>query len=127
VDELFRHLSSYHHDHSVENIWIESKLGVFSHGADYKQLSENPDYLDKLCKLAVLIAKINKPTIAEVSGGVKGIAAYVLTMLNSPLGHPGAFLKLDEVVRGFVPIMGGTHRLTRLPLHLGYYLALTGD
>lgn len=23
--------------------------------------------------------------------------------------------------------MGGTHRIARLPLHLGYYLALTGD
>ena len=26
-----------------------------------------------------------------------------------------------------MPLMGGTHRLARLPLHLGFYLALVGD
>ena len=36
-------------------------------------------------------------------------------------------MQLDEVQRGLIPLMGGTHRLARMPLKIGYYLALTGD
>ena len=44
-----------------------------------------------------------------------------------PFGYKSSFLKLDEVSRGMVPLIGGSHRLTRLPLHIGYYMALVGD
>jgi len=118
---------SYQHDNSVENIWIESKNGVFSHGVDYKKLSEDPNYLDKLGKLAILIAKVNKPTFGQISGGVRGAGAYILSMMSMPMGRGQVNMKIDEVSRGMIPLMGGTHRLSRLPLHIGYYLALTGD
>jgi len=45
--------------------------------------------------------------------------------MSMPLGYKDSYLKIDEVSRGMVPVMGGSHRLARLPLHLGYYLALT--
>ena len=48
-------------------------------------------------------------------------------MLTMPLSYPHAYLQLDEVLRGMIPLMGGTHRLTQLPLKLGYYMALVGD
>lgn len=83
--------------------------------------------MDKLCKFGILLAKVNKPTFVQVSGGVKGVAAYVLSMMSAPLGLKNAFLRIDEVARGMIPLMGGSHRLSRLPLHIGYYLALTGD
>lgn len=118
---------SYQHDNSVENIWIESKHSTFSHGVDYKRLSEDPHYLDKVAKLGILFAKLNKPTFAQVSGGVRGAGAYLLSMINLPFGYKDATLKIDEADRGMVPLMGGSHRLSRLPLHLGFYLALTGE
>lgn len=34
ADELFRFLSSYHHDHTVENVWMENRGSSFSGGAD---------------------------------------------------------------------------------------------
>lgn len=108
-------------------MWIQSKDAVFSHGLDYKRLSEDKNYLDKLAKLAILVAKFNKPTFAQVAGGVKGAGAYLLSMLTMPFTYPSSFLKLDETSRGLVPVMGGSHRLARMPLRLGYYLALTGD
>ena len=40
-DELFRFLNSYHHDHSVENIWVEGKGKTFLGGADFDQLKQN--------------------------------------------------------------------------------------
>lgn len=127
VDEFYRYLLSYQYDNTVENVWIESKDNVFTHGVDYKRLSEDKQYLDKLAKLAILVAQFNKPIFAQVAGGSKGAGAYLLSMINMPLGYKSAFLKLDEVFRGMVPLMGGSHRLARFPLHLGYYLALTGD
>ena len=127
MEQLVRFLSSYQYDDSIENIWMESKKGVFCHGADYKQLFENPDYLDKLYCAGELIGRINKPIIAQVEGGVKGAGAYFLSMLSMPLSYPHTYLQLDEVSRGMIPLMGGTHRLSHLPLKLGYYLALVGD
>lgn len=127
MDELYRFMVSYQHDDSVENVWIESKDSVFTHGVDYKRLLEDKNYLDKLFKLAIYFANFNKPTFAQVAGGVKGAGAYLLSMINMPFGYRHAFMKLDEVSRGMIPLMGGSHRLARMPLHLGYYLALVGD
>jgi enoyl-CoA hydratase/carnithine racemase len=70
---------------------------------------------------------MNKPVFAQVSGGVKGAGAHLLSMLTMPLAYKNTFLKIDDVQRGMVPTMGGSHRLSRLPLKLGFYLALTGD
>lgn len=35
-------------------------------------------------------------------------------------------LRFDEVSKGFIPVAGGSHRLSRLPVNVGYFLALTG-
>ena len=118
---------SYQFDHSVENVWIESKQSVFSHGLDYKRLTEDKHYLDKVARLAILFAKMNKPMFAQVAGGAKGAGAYLLSMITMPIGHSDAFLKIDDASRGMTPLLGGTHRMTRLPLHIGYYFALTDD
>lgn len=77
--------------------------------------------------MAIIIAKFNKPIFAQVAGGTKGIGAYILSMIHMPLGYRSSFLKLDDASRGMVPLIGGSHRLTRLPLHIGYYMALVGD
>ena len=126
-DELFRFLNSYHHDHTVENVWVENKGKTFLGGADFDQLKDNEMYLDKLHHLSIMIARLNKPVFAKVNGSVRGIAAYVLTMLSTPIGTENSSLRLDETSRGFIPIFGGSHRLNRLPCNIGLYLALTGD
>lgn len=116
VDELFRFFSSYQHDHSVENVFLESSSGIFSFGVDFRTLLSSPDYLDKIYKLTALVARMNKPILAQVAGGVRGVAAYILSMIPMPLGYHNANLKIDEPSRGFIPIAGGSHRLSRLPL-----------
>ena len=90
-------------------------------------MAEDKHYLDQLSQLAILFSKFNKPLFGQISGGAKGAGAYLLSMMTMPFGYPNAFLKCDECSRGFIPLMGGTHRLSRLPLHLGFYLALVGD
>ena len=75
----------------------------------------------------MLFANFNKPTFAQVAGGVKGAGAYLLSMINMPLGYSNTYLKLDEVSRGLVPLLGGSHRLANMPLNLGFFLALVGE
>jgi enoyl-CoA hydratase len=74
-----------------------------------------------------MIAQFNKPIFAKVHGSVRGIGAYLLTMFSTAIGTEKSSLRLDETSKGFIPIFGGSHKLSRLPCHLGIYLALTGD
>lgn len=126
MGELFRFLNSYEHDHTVENVWIQNRGSMFLGGISYQELANNPDYLDKLYKMTVMFAKLNKPTFSLVTGGVRNVGAYVLSMATIALTDHTATLRIDEVSKGFIPVAGGAHRLSRLPVNLGYYLALTG-
>lgn len=107
-------------------MWIENRGKTFSGGADLEELKNNELYLDKLHRLSIMLARFNKPIFAKVNGSVRGIAAYVLTMFSTPIGTENSDLRIDETARGFIPIFGGTHRLSRLPCNVGLYLALTG-
>lgn len=78
-------------------------------------------------RLSIMIGQFNKPIFAKVHGSVKGISAYILTMFSTPLGTEKSSLRLDETSKGFVPIFGGSHKLSRLPCNIGIYLALSGD
>jgi enoyl-CoA hydratase/carnithine racemase len=124
--EIFRFLNSYHHDHTVENVWIQNRGSMFLGGISYQELAYNPEYLDKLYKMTVMIAKLNKPIFSFVKGGVRNVGAYVLSMASVALTDHSSTMRIDEVSKGFVPVAGGSHRLSRLPLNVGYFLALTG-
>ena len=73
-----------------------------------------------------MIAKLNKPIFSFAKGGVRNVGAYVLSMASVALTDYSSSLRIDEVSKGFIPVAGGSHRLSRLPLNVGFYLALTG-
>lgn len=120
-------MNTYHHDHTVESIWLENRGPSFSGGIDMNTLINDPTYLDKIFRLSIMMGEFNKPIFAKVNGGVRGLGAYMLTMVSTPLGTEKSSLRLDETSKGFIPIFGGSHRLSRLPANIGIYLALTGD
>ena len=101
--------------------------GAFCGGIDYEELLTSELYLDKLYRMGVLLAKFNKPILAKVNGGVRGTATYVLSMLSTPLGTGKATLTFDDTAKGFIPLLGGSHKLSHLPAQIGLYLALTGE
>lgn len=78
-------------------------------------------------RLAIRVGEFNKPIFAKVFGSVRGIGAYLLPMFSTPMGTDKSSLRLDETAKGFIPIFGGSHRLSKLPCNTGLYLALTGD
>lgn len=76
--------------------------------------------------MIVMVAKLNKPVFSLVTGGVRNVGAYVLSMAAVALTDHTSTLRFDEVSKGFIPVAGGSHRLSRLPVNVGYFLALTG-
>lgn len=58
-------------------------------------MAEDKCYLDKTAAVAILLAKFNKPIFANVAGACKGAGAYMLSMLNMPMGAKSCFLRLD--------------------------------
>lgn len=76
--------------------------------------------------MAIMLATFNKPIFAKVNGPVRGIAAYLVNMMSTPMGTEISSMRLDETARGFIPIIGGSHQLANLPCNLGLFLALTG-
>lgn len=73
-----------------------------------------------------MIAKLNKPIFSYITGGVRNVGAYVLSMSSVALTDNLTSLRIDQVTKGFIPIAGGSHRLSRIPAKIGFYLALTG-
>lgn len=47
-------------------------------------------------------------------------------VLNDSMNSTKTTMRIDEVSKGFIPVAGGSHRLSRLPAHIGLYLAMTG-
>jgi len=43
----------------------------------------------------LLIAKLNKPTFAYLKGGVRGVGAYILSMMTVPISNGSSSLKID--------------------------------
>jgi hypothetical protein len=55
----------------------------------------NPDYLDKLYKMTAMIAKLNKPIFSYITGGVRNVGAYVLSMSSVALTDNLTSLRID--------------------------------
>jgi hypothetical protein len=93
--EIFRFLNSYHHDHTVENVWMQNRGSMFLGGLSFQELANHPEYLDKLYKMTVMVAKLNKPIFAFAKGGVRNVGAYVLNMAAVSMSDNSSTLRID--------------------------------
>lgn len=71
------------------------------------------------------IAHYPKPYIAVMDGIVMGGGVGISAHGNTRIVTDRTRLAMPEVGIGFIPDVGGTHLLARVPDHLGTYLALT--
>lgn len=78
-------------------------------------------------RLNVAIRAYPKPYVALIDGLVMGGGVGVSLHGSHPLGGDHLQFAMPEVSIGFFPDAGATYLLPRLPHHIGYYLALTGE
>lgn len=78
-------------------------------------------------RLNLYIANYPKPYIAIMDGIVMGGGVGISAHGNTRVVTDRTRLAMPEVGIGFIPDVGGTHLLSRVPDQLGTYLALTTD
>lgn len=70
--------------------------------------------------------RFSKPTVSLLDGAVMGGGLGISLYGTHRVAAEGLRLAMPEVSIGFFPDIGGTWFLSRLPSHIGAYLALTG-
>ena len=68
----------------------------------------------------------SKPTVALIDGMVMGSGVGLVIYGTHRVGGQGFRFSMPETAIGLFPDVGVSHRLSRLPGHLGRYLGLTG-
>ncbi|ROT35188.1 ClpP/crotonase [Sodiomyces alkalinus F11] len=125
INTFLEALSSASADKSVRVIVVTGSGGVFSAGADIREISvlDGEDarrclYLEDLC---VGIRNVRKPLIAAVEGMALGGGFEVALMCDLIFASETSRFGLPEVTIGLIPGAGGTQRLTNA---VGKYKAM---
>lgn len=103
-------------DNNVGAIVITGSEKAFAAGADIKEMSERnyiECYTQNLFESWTDITKINKPTIAAVSGYALGGGCELAMMCDIMIASESAKFGQPEITLGVIPGCGGTQRLVR--------------
>jgi 3-hydroxyisobutyryl-CoA hydrolase len=101
---------------------------AFCAGGDIKDIyySKNPEFFKKEYKLNQMIGNLKIPHIAIIDGIVMGGGVGLSVHGSHRIATETSTFAMPETAIGFFCDVGGSHFLSRLPKHLGIYLALTG-
>jgi enoyl-CoA hydratase/carnithine racemase len=103
-------------DNSVGAIVITGSEKAFAAGADIKEMSTRnyvECYTQNLFESWTDITKLNKPTIAAVSGFALGGGCELAMMCDIMIASESAKFGQPEITLGVIPGCGGTQRLIR--------------
>lgn len=134
--EIEKALERFRSDAAVRCVYIYSNCEKsFSAGADIRWVYENGRQQSaKSCELFLTEYRINemiyhytKPFISLIHGITMGGGAGLSMHANVVVATETLRFAMPEVKIGYFPDAGSTHFLTKLPKHVGLYLALTGD
>ncbi|KAL2755314.1 hypothetical protein ACRALDRAFT_2041708 [Sodiomyces alcalophilus JCM 7366] len=116
INVFLEALSAASTDKTVRVIVLTGSGGVFSAGADIKEISllngedaRQCRYLEDLC---AGLGKVRKPLIAAVEGMALGGGFEVALMCDLIFASETSRFGLPEVTIGLIPGAGGTQRLT---------------
>lgn len=113
---------------------IKCQDKCFSKGTDYwglahtysKGLDSSHQYLTQLYQFLYSVGKLESPIVALMDGKCYGSAACFALLSHFPTTTPNTNVCFPETGFGFVPTGGASYFLSRMPDHIGLYLALTG-
>ena len=121
-------------DSDVRGTLIKCTDQCFSKGTDYRGLAETyskqPDsshqYLTQLYQFLYSVGKLESPIVTLMDGKCYGSAACFALLSHFPMTTANTNVCFPETGFGFVPTGGASYFLSRMPDHIGLYLALTG-
>jgi enoyl-CoA hydratase len=134
INALHSHLAAWAVDDEIKVVAIRGEGRAFCAGGDIRAVRqavmEGSDAGTALLRdeyhLNVLIGAYRKPYVALLHGIVMGGGAGVSVHGSTRLADPGISFAMPETAIGFVPDVGSSHFLSRLPDNVGMYLALSG-
>lgn len=137
VDALARQLSAWEDDAAVTRVVVTAAGGrAFSAGGDLRALfdagragryQEAQAYWRTEYALNALIKRYRKPYVALIDGIVMGGGAGISIHGSHRVAGDGFAFAMPEVGIGFIPDVGATWFLPRLPGEFGLYCGLTGE
>jgi enoyl-CoA hydratase len=137
VDALARQLTEWEGDAAVTRVVVTAAGGrAFSAGGDLRALFDagraghyqaTLAYWRSEYALNALIKRYRKPYVSLIDGIVMGGGAGISIHGSHRVAGDGFAFAMPEVGIGFIPDVGATWFLPRLPGELGLYCALTGD
>lgn len=129
-------LDAWRHDDSVSSVLVTSSSPrAFCAGGDIKAIRQavldgdheaGPGYFAAEYDLDELIAAYPKPYVAVIEAAAFGGGLGISIHGSIRVVTENAVLAMPETAIGFVPDVGSSYFLSRLPGHVGRYLALTG-
>ncbi len=109
---------------------------VFCAGGDMKhirqlaldqQLDEAEAFFNEEYALNLAISQLKTPYVSLIDGICIGGGIGLTIHGRYRIASEKAGFIMPECKLGFFPDVGGSHFLSRMPYHLGFYLALTGE
>jgi enoyl-CoA hydratase len=134
IKALAAQLTAWANDDGVKAVAIRGEGRAFCAGGDVRAVREfviagsdaGADLLRDEYRLNAMIGEYPKPYIALLHGIVMGGGAGVSVHGRYRLADPGISFAMPETAIGFIPDVGSSHFLARLPDNIGLYLALSG-
>ncbi|CCQ17580.1 Enoyl-CoA hydratase [Rhodococcus sp. AW25M09] len=136
IDGIRAALDAWRDDDAVGSVLVTSSSPrAFCAGGDIKAIRQSvvegdheagAQYFSAEYDLDELIASYPKPYIAVIDAAAFGGGLGISIHGSIRIVTENAVLAMPETAIGFVPDVGSSYFLSRLPGHVGRYLALTG-
>jgi len=136
-ESIYRQLQQWSHAPAIKAVIIASSSErAFCAGGDVRAIYElcvNGEYAQALkffqqeYAMNQAIFEFPKPYIAFLDGITMGGGVGLSIHGSHPIATEHLVWAMPETRIGFFPDVGAGYHLARLPHHLGYYLALTGE
>lgn len=134
VRVLRAQLQAWATDDTIATVAIRGEGRSFCAGGDIRAVRQNEQggsdagltFLHDEYHLNALIDEYPKPFVALLHGIVMGGGAGVSVHGRYRLADPGITFAMPETLIGFIPDVGSSYFLSRMPDQIGLYLALSG-